>query len=113
MPSHKYFRAAEADCIGRKNQPGRGSLTTVLAEGGGEMAGRRGGFNYADFLTGFIVGGLVGAAAAILLAPQSGEETRALIRDKSIELKDQSGKMAQEARKQAPMSGGHGGDGGP
>ncbi len=31
------------------------------------------------FITGFVVGGLVGAAVALLLAPQSGEETRTLI----------------------------------
>ena len=28
------------------------------------------------FLTGFIIGGLVGAAVALITAPQSGEETR-------------------------------------
>jgi gas vesicle protein len=42
------------------------------------------------FLTGFIVGGLVGAAVSLLLAPQSGEETRTLIRDKGIELRDRA-----------------------
>ena len=43
-----------------------------------------------DFLAGFLVGALVGAAATLLLAPQSGEETRTLIRDKGIELKGQA-----------------------
>ena len=32
------------------------------------------------FLSGFVIGGLVGAAVALILAPQSGEETRAQIR---------------------------------
>ncbi len=31
------------------------------------------------FLAGFLVGGAIGAVAGILLAPKSGEETRALI----------------------------------
>jgi len=43
-----------------------------------------------SFFTGFFVGALVGGAAALLLAPQSGEETRAQIRDKGIELKERA-----------------------
>ena len=43
-----------------------------------------------SFFTGFFVGALVGGAAALLLAPQSGEETRAQIRDKGIELKEKA-----------------------
>lgn len=33
------------------------------------------------FLAGFIVGGAIGAIAGVLLAPKSGEETRAMIAD--------------------------------
>jgi gas vesicle protein len=40
------------------------------------------------FLAGLVTGGLAGAGVALLLAPQSGAETRGQIRDKSIELKD-------------------------
>jgi gas vesicle protein len=54
--------------------------------------------DFGTFLVGFIIGGLAGAAAALLLAPQSGEETRTLIRDKSIELKDKAMETAEEAR---------------
>jgi gas vesicle protein len=54
-----------------------------------------------DFLAGFVVGALVGAAAALLFAPQSGEETRALIRDKGIELQERSMEMSAEARRRA------------
>ena len=54
--------------------------------------------DFGAFLVGFIVGGLVGAATALLLAPQSGEETRAYIRDKSIELKDKAAETIEDAR---------------
>jgi len=43
---------------------------------------------FGAFLVGFIVGGLTGAVAALLFAPQSGEETRAVIKERSIELRD-------------------------
>ena len=53
------------------------------------------------FLAGFIIGGLVGSAIALLTAPQSGEETRVMIRDKSIELKDKAVESGHEARVRA------------
>jgi len=49
-------------------------------------------------LVGFIVGGVTGAIAALLMAPQTGEETRAVIRDRSIELKDTVTTEAGKAR---------------
>lgn len=52
---------------------------------------------FGSFLVGFIVGGLTGAVVSLLFAPQSGEETRALIRDKSIELRDKAADSAEEA----------------
>lgn len=52
---------------------------------------------FGAFLVGFIVGGLSGAVVALLFAPQSGEETRALIKDKSIELRDRAQQTAEEA----------------
>ena len=52
---------------------------------------------FGAFLVGFIVGGLSGAVVALLFAPQSGEETRALIKDKSIELRDKAQISAEEA----------------
>lgn len=53
------------------------------------------------FLSGFVIGGLVGAAVALIMAPQSGEETRAQIRQKSVEIKDQSSEAYQTARTRA------------
>ena len=52
---------------------------------------------FGAFLVGFIVGGLTGAVVSLLFAPQSGEETRALIRDKSIEIRDKVGDTTEEA----------------
>ena len=52
---------------------------------------------FGAFLVGFVVGGLTGAVVSLLFAPQSGEETRALIKDKSIELRDKAQVTAEEA----------------
>ena len=62
------------------------------------MSERTGGI---DFFSGFVVGALVGAAAALILAPQSGEETRSQIRDRGIELREQADELSAEARKRA------------
>ena len=52
---------------------------------------------FGAFVAGFLIGGLVGAATALLMAPQSGEETRAIIQEKSIELKDMATTTAEDA----------------
>lgn len=46
--------------------------------------------NAEGFLAGLVVGGLAGAGTALLLAPQSGKDTRADIQQKSIELRDRT-----------------------
>ncbi|MCE5208438.1 MAG: YtxH domain-containing protein [Chloroflexi bacterium] len=56
---------------------------------------------FGAFLIGFVVGGLTGAITALLLAPQSGTETRALIKDKSVELRDKAAESLEEAYSQA------------
>ena len=53
------------------------------------------------FFAGLVVGGLVGASLALLLAPQSGEETRTQIKDKSFELKDGAVEGLAEAGQRA------------
>ncbi len=52
---------------------------------------------FGAFLLGFIVGGLSGVVAALLLAPQSGSETRKVIGEKAIELRDRAGESLEEA----------------
>jgi gas vesicle protein len=54
-----------------------------------------------SFLAGFVIGGLIGAGVALLMAPQSGEETRALIADKSIELRDRAAETAGDVQTRA------------
>ena len=41
------------------------------------------------FLTGLLIGGLIGSVAMLLLAPQSGKKTRAQILQEGIGLRDQ------------------------
>jgi gas vesicle protein len=59
------------------------------------------GSEFGSFLAGFLIGGLVGAATALLLAPQSGEETRTVIKTKGIELKDKATSTTAEFRARA------------
>jgi gas vesicle protein len=57
--------------------------------------------DFGAFISGFMIGGIVGAAVALLLAPQSGEDTRTQIRDKGIELRGQVEQTASDARARA------------
>jgi gas vesicle protein len=58
------------------------------------------------FLAGFILGGLVGAAVAMIMAPSSGQETRKQIVDRGLELRNRTESKLEEARKRAEeMSG--------
>ena len=52
--------------------------------------------SFGAFLVGFFVGGITGAVVSLLLAPQSGEETRTVIKEKAIELKDKTATTAEE-----------------
>jgi gas vesicle protein len=57
--------------------------------------------DFVSFFAGLLVGGLVGAAVALLIAPQSGEETRTMIYDKGIELKDKAGEVSADVQERA------------
>ncbi len=53
------------------------------------------------FLAGFVIGGLVGAAAALILAPQSGAETRERLAARSADLRRASEERLMDARSRA------------
>jgi gas vesicle protein len=59
------------------------------------------------FLAGVLIGGLAGAGAMLLLAPQSGKRTRAQIRHKGLELRDQATDTIEDATAQARATGHH------
>lgn len=49
-----------------------------------------------SFLAGLLTGGLVGAVTMLLLAPKSGKDTRRQIREKSIQLYDQTTDIVED-----------------
>jgi len=53
------------------------------------------------FLAGFVIGGLVGAATALILAPQSGEEIRSQISSKSHDLRSTGEERLHQYRQAA------------
>ena len=53
------------------------------------------------FLAGFVVGGVVGAVVGLLLAPQSGQETRDMLARNSEELKNKAEKTVKEIQGKA------------
>lgn len=50
------------------------------------------------FLEGFIIGGLVGAAVALLLAPYSGEELRTQMQNEASRIRAEVSQAAQQRR---------------
>ena len=54
-------------------------------------------FNSSTFLA-FLIGGIVGAGAALLMAPRSGKETRDIISDKADEYKGKIKSATSDAR---------------
>ncbi len=55
----------------------------------------------ASFFLGFLIGAMAGAAAALLMTPQSGEDLRRTIEQKSVTLKDEAARKAEDAKVQA------------
>jgi len=56
------------------------------------------GFNAGSVMLSFLLGSVVGAGVALLLAPKSGEETRRQIRDLAEEAKDKAGGYIGQAK---------------
>ena len=56
--------------------------------------------NILGLFVGLLVGGLAGAVTMMLMAPQSGSDTRSQIQEKSIELRDRTTGMMEDAMAQ-------------
>ncbi|MDR7073816.1 YtxH domain-containing protein [Fictibacillus barbaricus] len=54
-----------------------------------------------DFMIGALVGGMLGAAAALLLAPKPGKELRSDLNEQAVYLKDKSTEISQIAREKS------------
>lgn len=56
---------------------------------------------FGAFLAGFVIGGLVGAATALILAPQSGRETRSTLAEHSAEWRSAGNQRFGSVRERA------------
>jgi gas vesicle protein len=59
--------------------------------------------NIFGIFIGMLIGGLAGAVATLLLAPQSGQDTRTQIQEKGIELRDRTTGIVEEAMAQVRL----------
>jgi gas vesicle protein len=54
-----------------------------------------------DFMIGALVGGMLGVAAALLLAPKAGKELRSDLNEQAVYLKDKSNEFSHLAREKS------------
>ena len=59
--------------------------------------------NVLSVLAGLLIGGLAGAVTMLLLAPQSGQDTRTQIQEKGIELRERTAGMVEDAMAQVRL----------
>ena len=57
--------------------------------------------SFTTFFRGILIGWIAGAAVALVSAPRPGDETRAVIREKGLELKDQATEKVEQTRTKA------------
>jgi gas vesicle protein len=60
--------------------------------------------NPLNVLVGMLIGGLAGAVTMLLLAPQSGKDTRTQIQEKGIELRDRTNEIVEDTLAQVRSS---------
>ena len=54
-----------------------------------------------SFAVGFIIGAVAGVAIGFLYAPKAGKETRALLKEKAVEVREKAGEVTEKAREAA------------
>ena len=54
-------------------------------------------FSYGSFFKGLAIGGALASVVVLFTAPSSGAETRKLLQDKSVELRERSMSMLEDA----------------
>jgi gas vesicle protein len=59
--------------------------------------------NALGVLVGMLIGGLTGAVTMLLMAPQSGKETRMQIQEKGIELRDRTTEIVEDVMAQVRL----------
>jgi len=59
--------------------------------------------NISSVLAGLLIGGLAGAVTMLLLAPQSGKDTRMQIQERGIELRDRTTEIVEEVMAQVRL----------
>jgi gas vesicle protein len=54
-----------------------------------------------SLISGLVWGGMIGAAIGLMMAPRAGDETRRVLRERSIEVRERARETALEARQRA------------
>ena len=60
--------------------------------------------NPLNVLVGMLIGGLAGAVTMLLLAPQSGKDTRKQIQEKGLELRDRTNEIVEDTLAQVRLN---------
>ncbi len=68
------------------------------------MRHEEGGFSSGSILLSFLLGGMVGAGLALLMAPQSGQETRRRIKELADDVKGKSSEYVSHAKEKVSSS---------
>lgn len=68
------------------------------------MHHQEGGFGVGAILLSFLLGSMVGAGLALLVAPQTGTETRRRIRDFAEDVSDKASEYIEQAKSKAASS---------
>jgi gas vesicle protein len=52
-----------------------------------------------NFFTGMVIGAIIGLAVGFLFAPQSGDETREMLRQKAQTAREKAGEISEKVKK--------------